>query len=627
MTIEPLSEEEIRTLVAGETGVNAYGFLSLITQIAQGNPRLALMAARVVRETGSGAALADISALYDEYYRSIRRDLNLALDPGLLLAAGVVAFFRQVDRANTEQMAAIQRAFGLTPDALWSAVRKLHEIEAVDLYDNEVVKVADQVLATYLLFLAMFRERVLQVRVLLDHFFPRLRHRLVDALNPMFAVFDTDKLVETLTTEVREARTAMLARGDDEAALHALDLFWFALPSDALQYADAFIAGLPKATSPLTEFRESRDATPVPSALSILSRFSRAAPELRRTALQLVARYAERDPAAVPHLVRTLREDYGIEPDSPAQGYAGEHAVLEALLTESDEGRKPGATGLLLAYVQSLLLTRIQRTCGTRNGIQIVRFDLPDSPELARLRRRAWEVVGLALRSGRNREAALALLRAHASSGYQVGNVEIVGQDAKLVIPLLREHVNLEVYAEVAVAHAYFDHMRRVGLTVPTEVLAHFTTPAVEVAELVLDDWLDRRELGYEEYRGWRHPDKTERPTMQAGRSVHADGRTGADSINSRRGCTSFQPPRFGIHEEADFLLLCRIIGSPDHTTFIGTQNCYPIPRNTLTRPPSPFSSVRHQIGIVGEDEQTNFRNRSHILDGIGFDDLVIGRI
>jgi hypothetical protein len=85
-------------------------------------------------------------------------DLSLALDGSLLLTAAIIGFFRMIDRKDSEQMAEIERVFGLTTEAFWRAVRALHDAEAVDLYEDEVVKVADQVLATYLLFIAMFRE-------------------------------------------------------------------------------------------------------------------------------------------------------------------------------------------------------------------------------------------------------------------------------------------------------------------------------------------------------------------------------------------------------------------------------------------------------------------------------------
>ena len=70
-----------------------------------------------------------------------------------------------------------------------------------------------------------------------------------------------------------------------------------------------------------------------------------------------------------------------------------------------------------------------------------------------------------------------------------------------MVLPLLRETVSLQDYAEVGVARDYCTHMRRIGLPVPEDMLAHFTTPATQVVELVGNDWLEEVELGHEQYQ------------------------------------------------------------------------------------------------------------------------------
>jgi hypothetical protein len=52
-----------------------------------------------------------------------------------------------------------------------------------DLYEDEVeiVRVSDQILATYMFYLAFFKEQVLDFADLLDHFFPHLSLRFDSA--------------------------------------------------------------------------------------------------------------------------------------------------------------------------------------------------------------------------------------------------------------------------------------------------------------------------------------------------------------------------------------------------------------------------------------------------------------
>jgi hypothetical protein len=43
------------------------------------------------------SSIRDVSELYDQYYSSIKSDLDALEDEGILKVAGIVAFFRSVE--------------------------------------------------------------------------------------------------------------------------------------------------------------------------------------------------------------------------------------------------------------------------------------------------------------------------------------------------------------------------------------------------------------------------------------------------------------------------------------------------------------------------------------------------
>jgi hypothetical protein len=141
--LQPLSEEQIQELAREEFGIQHHLYLERIVEIAQGNPRLAVMASSLAVRENTIQSIADVSALYDEYFATIRRDLGDLTDTTLLRVAGIIAFFRVVDRSNAEFMGAISDTFGISPDAFWQAAQRLHELEVVDMYEEEIVKVSD----------------------------------------------------------------------------------------------------------------------------------------------------------------------------------------------------------------------------------------------------------------------------------------------------------------------------------------------------------------------------------------------------------------------------------------------------------------------------------------------------
>ncbi len=114
------------------------------------------MAAQVAEHENNLQSISEVSALYDEYFASIRDDLEEFNDKSLIFVAGVIAFFRLIDRSNSEMMSTISDAFKIGADAFWRSAQRLHELEVVDIYEKEIVKISDQVLSTYLSTLQLF---------------------------------------------------------------------------------------------------------------------------------------------------------------------------------------------------------------------------------------------------------------------------------------------------------------------------------------------------------------------------------------------------------------------------------------------------------------------------------------
>ncbi len=90
--------------------------------------------------------------------------------------------------------------------------------------------------------------------------------------------------------------------------------------------------------------------------------------------------------------------------------------------------------------------------------------------------------------------------------------------------------------------------------------------------------------------------------------------------------CTTLCSTRVHIDEKPDLLLLRRIPASADYAVPISSKDRYAVPRDALTHPPPPLRSIGHQVGVVCEHKEIKPGNRPHILNRVGFDDLVVGR-
>jgi hypothetical protein len=501
--IKPLTEEQIRTLVEKEYGINHPAYLERIAAIADGNPRLAIMAARVAIKADSLDSLSDVSALYEDYYSSVRDDISELKDPTMLLVAGIVAFFRIVDRSNAEMMGAIADTFDIDPETFWAAVSRLHKMEVFDLHADEVVRVSDQVLATYLFYLAVFREKSLDFAALLTTFFPQNRQRFIEVLNPVASTFGGESIAELLRPYLLEARKVFKQRGDDDAVLDLLDAFATLMPTDALIAVDELVGERePEGVDKSVSFKESSALPPSPSVLSILGQFHHASDAESAIAIELMVAYLNRAPADAPLVVRTLNDGFGIRHTSYLEGFAVQVRTADLLVKASDAGRNEMASRLFLAYAGAQLQVRFHRMEAQRGlTYRIYDIHLLPTQELISLRHSLWTQVFSLQNVPPLTDQVVDLLDAYVRNGRDRASKEVIASDAPALIEFFLQAFDPSNYRHAAVVREYVAllHWLEIG---GSEALAELFAggDAFRLYDILLHDTEMRTELGWEEY-------------------------------------------------------------------------------------------------------------------------------
>lgn len=509
--IEPFTDEEIKELIADEYGIINSHYLERITDIAQGNPRLAVMAAEVAKEKPLNS-IHDVTDLYDVYFSSIRADLKgEGTDPKtseLLRVAAIVSFFNAVDRTNKDRMGAIREAFGVSSAAFWEAADRLHEMEILDMHENEVVRVSDQVLGTYLFYLAVFKEGVLDFGALITHFFPRLRYRFIDSINPVLNAFDSERIINGMRLHVERAWNDLEESGDVEGIFHLLDVFWFTKRTDTLLWVRDRIDELkpePLDLSSIT-FAKGSSAVPSPSIVSVLKSFASAKEDEARMALDLLSQYLAKRPAETSRLLRVLVEDYGFRPNSNLRGFEIQHAVSDVLWSRAKEGH-PLFSRVFLTIASHYLGTHFENhRMKDARVLQIRRFDLPVTEDLAALREAVWQRLFTLYTQEDLRDDVLEVIRDYSTSSFRVTNSDVVQADAEHVLPFLDSVLDSGCYLHCAVMHDYLDLLEKHDKEVPEGLRDQFRNGSYALTEILLPNWRERDELelSLDEYNQYR---------------------------------------------------------------------------------------------------------------------------
>ncbi|MEL7362615.1 MAG: hypothetical protein AAFN13_11130, partial [Bacteroidota bacterium] len=507
--LTPWTDEEVRDFVDTAFGIHNGHYQQRIAAIARGNPRLAVMAARVAQDTNRLESLRDASELYHLYFSSVLEDIRQAgtdlADATLLRVAGLIAFYRVLDRSNAEQMGEVSALAGVSPDAFWDAVERLHRLELVDVYEGDLVKSADQVLSTYLLYLAAVHEQVLDLGALLAATFPGRRSTWVDALNPIVRVFAGEALRDALRPYVQEAVADAEERGDDARQLGLLDFFWFALPTEALVWAQSHIAALepelderdPARLSEI-DFTPSSQAVPVPSVLNLLRGFASRFEDLE-TALELVLDYAAKRPSKATLVLRVLKEDYGFEPESLRYGYFAPQHVATAVASRAPESSF--FARVLVALAKAYAPTQHHWTRGReRHTVEFGHFDLVVTPTLTELRKTLWTGLAAVYDRGIYREEVEDLIYQMSTYGMQMLDSEIAAFDSEHLLPFLSRSLSPEILRHCIVAHAYLRYLERHDVPYPGELAEHFTNDLYELRTVLVYDHSAMSDQGYERY-------------------------------------------------------------------------------------------------------------------------------
>lgn len=503
VALEPFSNEQIRELAREGHGVQHHVLLDRIVAIAKGNPRLAVMAVRAAGQGQSFERVRDASDLYDLYFASVRSDLGAFENDLVLAVAGIIAFFRVVDRANVDMMSIIEREFGISPASFWTAAMQLHDLEIVDEYDHEVVRISDQVLSTYLFYLAVFKTKRLPLERLLGGLFPQFQHRLTDALKPVVETFSGSAVIDEVRTQVARAWRRLAEREDDPALLHLVDTFAGLRPTEALHFAKVRIERMtpePQTNDELAESGSRDVSVPTPSLLSILRSFRSSDPTDARMAVELLCDYVAKKPSDRERVLHILQEDYGIDSYSYLREYACERAVIDVLTMRSREGEDPLFAEMFLAIADAYLQTEFERTRSDgRKAIIIQRFTAPLTPQLDEVRKQIWEASFRFFRHARYQSAILRMLVKHARPARGYGGDEVIGKDAPTVLAFVTTTLEPTNYGHCAAVLDYLDFLDQHHVTYDAALRQRFRSETTVLAETLTASKLKRSGLGWRE--------------------------------------------------------------------------------------------------------------------------------
>lgn len=506
--LQSLDDAQIKLLVKNEFGILYIHYLDRIADIAKGNPRLAVMAAEVAKREDNFESIIDATILYDRYFESIRRDLRELSDRNILKVAGIVAYFQSVDSSNKEMMNAIEDAFEIPSETFWEVTRKLNDLELIDMHENEVVKISDQVLSTYLFYLAFFKENVLDFSILLDHFFPKYSHRLVDSISPILNTFNKDEIEEAMRKDVDKAWESLKEIDENESFLRLMEVFWFLKQTDTLLYIKGWIEETDiKHIDPSKIEFKANSWIPSPSILHILSSFRYGDKASFKIALKLIFDYIAKRPNEIPYVLYLLTDRFGFTHRSHLYGFRIQQEVIDILWEFAKNGQDILYSRVFLAVAENYLQINFHTVeLKDHHTYSMINFQLPPTQELFELRQAIWRNVFRLYQIPALETHILDLIYNYCISNDPDSVKEIVAQDALDVLPFINSELNPQSFCHCFRVQEYLKLLESNGVPFDKTIGDEFNNEAYKLSKLLISDLSDRNDLGlnHDEYRQFK---------------------------------------------------------------------------------------------------------------------------
>jgi hypothetical protein len=437
----------------------------------------------------------------------MRQDIDELGDTHLLKVAGIVSFFRTVDRSNAIVIRMLTHAFDISSEQLWAAARRLHALEVLDMYEDEVVRPADQVLATYLLYLAFFKERVLTFSTLLEHFFPDFRHRLIDMLNSLLGAFDHKVLLNAMRPHVDQVWRVLEQERNEESQLHFLAVFWFLKETDTLLYISSRIAAMKPDQVEIATLQFKPDGSiRSPSILSVLALFPYTDEMSRRMALDLLLDYLAKRPQKLSQVLHILIEDFGFKHTSDLQAFAIQNDVIDVLWERTCKEEPLLYAKVFITVAEAYLHTRFHTTePQRRQSIKLINFQLPSTPEALDLRSTIWQHLFSLYQIPPLRQNVLDVLNMYNQFIHQATDTQIIARDAAELLPFITSELDPTSYTHCRIVQNYLQILSTEALPFDKTLNSRFTNTIYNFSQILLDHSQIRRSLDWRAYSEQKH--------------------------------------------------------------------------------------------------------------------------
>jgi DNA polymerase III delta prime subunit len=441
--LQKFTDEEIKEIIESPPfEITNTRYHTKIFEIADGNPRLAIMAALLAKEKNRIDALYDVSDLYDKYFSTYIQDKEAFKNNAVLKALGIISFFYTIPYNDDQILERISEVFKISKYDFGQAIDELEKLELVQVR-FEHVKIGEQNVGTFFFYKVFIKDKILSFLALLENYFFSIPERFKDTVIPANNTFGYERVMDKIKDDLKSF-WKFIQEHSTENTFEFLTRFWFYLQEETLTYLYDEIQSLPSTKSQeyVTKYGNNDFGYDNNKYIELFGEFMRFNNDLQ-SILNIAFDYVRKLPQHLPELIKKLDERFSIDVEDEDYGLPRHMILLDVF--ESGISKKDRLLSLsFLAVSKNLLKFHFQQFKGVRgNAISMYRYPLQFYPPTKEFRKRIWKSVDILFDQFPNQ--CFNILMSHQRERLDF-NKEIFLNDLEFLIPMINSHLKKESY-------------------------------------------------------------------------------------------------------------------------------------------------------------------------------------
>lgn len=459
--IGKLTDKEIKDIIESKSfEIKNPDYQKEILRIADGNPRLAIMASLLALKEQNLASLSDVSDLFEKYFSTFIKDEGEFEQAINIKVLGILAFFGTIQYQNREVIAPILNNFSISFSEVIDAIDRLEKLELLQIkYDY--VKIPEQNLGMFFFYKAFIKDEVLDFKVLLERYFSEYSNRFNECVIQANNTFGNQYVINKIKPDLNSYWASI--KEDKDEAFKFLKSFWFCLPDEALGFAYRTIKEI--SVEEVEDYNakiDSKDFYPTnDKIIGLVGNFLRFRDKTEE-ALDILFEYARRKPSKTSEVIQKIAQILSFHHRDRYINFRLQKKLFDYLVEKLSNKRSLFDSAFIGLSKFFLGFKFEHHESGRGNTVNFITYPIPPDDDIKYIRSKIWNTLEA---NFKEQQDDIFYVLKNYREGHLDPQEDIMRYDLSFILKIIRKHLRSDSFEHCYLVHELISWYKRNEIT------------------------------------------------------------------------------------------------------------------------------------------------------------------